>query len=74
MPKQNDSEKEEIEFQKGIRSTEWFKEYVKEYKLYTITYPKAGYLNKYFCRLLIYWGCIKFLLYLLYDKAEEKSM
>ena len=28
MPKQNDSEKEEIEFQKGIRSTEWFKEYV----------------------------------------------
>jgi len=32
MPKQNDSEKEEIEFQKGIRSTEWFKEYVKEYK------------------------------------------
>ena len=45
-----------------------------KYKPYTITYPKAGYLNKYFCRLLIYWGCIKFLLYLLYDKAEEKSM
>ena len=24
-------------------------EYVKEYELYTTTYPKARYLNKYFC-------------------------
>ena len=48
--------------------------YIKEYVLYTTTYPKAGYLNKYFCRLLIYWGCLKFLLYLLYDKAKRKIM
>jgi hypothetical protein len=48
--------------------------YIKEYVLYTTTYPKAGYLNKHFCLLLIYWGCFKFLLYLLYDKAKRKIM
>lgn len=31
MPKQNQADKEEQDFQAGIKKTEWFKEYVKEY-------------------------------------------
>lgn len=31
MPKQKQTDKEEQDFQSGIRKTEWFKEYVKEY-------------------------------------------
>ena len=31
MPKQNQADKQEQDFQAGIKKTEWFKEYVKEY-------------------------------------------
>lgn len=40
-------------------------------KLWSTKPPKAGWLNKKFCQFLIYFGCFRFLLFLIYDKAEE---
>jgi len=45
---------------------------IKQYNLYnTNEMYKAGHLNHNFCKLLIYIGCFKFLLSLLYDKAKK---
>jgi hypothetical protein len=45
-----------------------------DYELYTTKLYEAGYLPTWKCKLLIYWGCVKFGLCLLYDKTKEKIM
>ncbi len=62
-----------IEFAKTENDWEISKN-IKWYTLWNTEKYKAGWLNKKFCQFLIYFGCLRFLLYLLYDKAKEKIM
>lgn len=67
-------DKTSIEFSKTEK--EWKEDNIiwADYDLYTTEMYQAGYLPEWKCRLLIYCGCFRFLLYLLYDKAKEKIM
>jgi hypothetical protein len=48
-----------IDFAKSEK--DWIQEKVITFTLLTTESPKAGYLPKWKCILLIYWGCIRFL-------------